>query len=174
MFSWAQKRYPLRGGLVISIFFPPCYLDKFLRFCTPTLVRSFTPHKGYIRWYQYTDYTPPPGSMRIKSFLDIFCKYEITYLVPTQILSFLNMLYKPNTCHIQHTNYPKKPGFNLYVPTAALCLYNIQRENLVFKILSVCVFKTVRISHRSTTEKEECVVCLNSIINWQEHLCKYC
>ena len=33
-------------------------------------------------------------------------------------------------------NYPKKPGVNA-VSIAALCLYNIQSESLVFKNLSV-------------------------------------
>ena len=33
-------------------------------------------------------------------------------------------------------NYPQKPGFNLY-QIAALCLYNIQRENLFKKKISL-------------------------------------
>ena len=38
---------------------------------------------------------------------------------------------------MKHTmNYPKKNRYQS-VPIAALCLYNIQRENLVFKNLSV-------------------------------------
>ena len=38
-------------------------------------------------------------------------------------------------------NYPKKTGFNLY-QLAALCLYNIHRENLVLKNLSVAIDST--------------------------------
>ena len=81
--------------------------------------------------------------------MDYSIKGEIASLVDSfyYLLHLLdNKQIKPKCKFALHTmNYPKKNRF-LSVPIAALCLrYNIQRENLVFKILSVVLGRASKI-----------------------------
>jgi len=72
-----------------------------------------------------------------------FCPIEFVFFIANTVKKDMELSIFIIFIHFVYCtmNYPKKPGFNLYLPIAALCLYNIQRENRGFK-KSLCILFT--------------------------------